>query len=45
MTEAVKTATETLGVEVGRVLELDEAGERLTVVAAVGAPLGFVSGS
>jgi diguanylate cyclase (GGDEF)-like protein/PAS domain S-box-containing protein len=45
LTEAVTTATETLGVDVGRVLALDEAGERLTVVAAVGAPLGFVSGS
>ena len=30
MTEAVTTATATLGVDVGRVLELDEAGERLT---------------
>ena len=30
MTEAVTTATSTLGVDLGRVLELDEDGERLT---------------
>jgi diguanylate cyclase (GGDEF)-like protein/PAS domain S-box-containing protein len=45
MTEAVTTATETLGVDIGRVLELDEAGERLSVVAAVGAPVTTVNAS
>ena len=36
MTEAVATATFTLGVDLGRVLELDDDGERLIMVAAVG---------
>jgi diguanylate cyclase (GGDEF)-like protein/PAS domain S-box-containing protein len=38
LTEAVRTATATLGVELGRVLELDGAGERATPVATVGMP-------
>ena len=38
MTEAVTTATATLGVGAGQVLELGEDGESLTVVAAVGLP-------
>ena len=42
MTEAVTTATATLGVEVGRVLQLDEDGKRLFVVAAAGVPPAFV---
>jgi diguanylate cyclase (GGDEF)-like protein/PAS domain S-box-containing protein len=42
MTEAVRTATATLGVDVGRVLELDDAGSRLSVVAAVGIPDGSI---
>jgi len=36
MTEAVMTAAFTLGVDLGRVLELDEAGERLSMVASAG---------
>jgi diguanylate cyclase (GGDEF)-like protein/PAS domain S-box-containing protein len=36
LTEAVRTATATLGVEIGRVLALDAAGERLTPVASLG---------
>ena len=35
-------ATATLGVDLGRVLELDEGGERLTVMAAVGFPEGML---
>jgi diguanylate cyclase (GGDEF)-like protein/PAS domain S-box-containing protein len=42
MTEAVTAAAATLGVDVASVLELDEAGETLTLVAAVGAPAGTV---
>ena len=42
MAEAVTTATATLGVDVGRVLELDEDGRALTIVAAVGLPDGMV---
>ncbi|MEA2135344.1 MAG: hypothetical protein QOC68_3253 [Solirubrobacteraceae bacterium] len=42
MTEAVRTATATLGVDVGRVLELDDAGARLSLVAAVGFPDGSI---
>jgi diguanylate cyclase (GGDEF)-like protein/PAS domain S-box-containing protein len=38
MTEAVTKACATLGVDVAGVLELDGAGERLTLVAAVGIP-------
>jgi len=38
LTEAVRTASATLDVDVGRVLELDGAGERLTPVATVGVP-------
>jgi len=38
MSEAVTAATAALGVEAGGVLELDEAGERLSLVAAVGIP-------
>jgi diguanylate cyclase (GGDEF)-like protein/PAS domain S-box-containing protein len=40
MTEAVRTATATLGVDVGRVLELDDAGARFSLVAAAGMPDG-----
>ncbi|MGZ5362350.1 MAG: sensor domain-containing protein [Solirubrobacterales bacterium] len=42
MAEAVTTATTTLGVDVGGVLELDEAGLSVTVVAGVGVPDGVV---
>jgi diguanylate cyclase (GGDEF)-like protein/PAS domain S-box-containing protein len=42
MTEALTTATATLGVDVGAVLELDEADGTLTVVAGVGLPDGVV---
>jgi diguanylate cyclase (GGDEF)-like protein/PAS domain S-box-containing protein len=38
MTEAVATATDTLGVDVTGVLELDAAGETLSVLAADGVP-------
>jgi diguanylate cyclase (GGDEF)-like protein/PAS domain S-box-containing protein len=38
MTEAVSTATATLGVEVTGVLQLDRAGEKLTELAVVGVP-------
>jgi diguanylate cyclase (GGDEF)-like protein/PAS domain S-box-containing protein len=40
LSEVVRTATETLGVDVGRVLALDGAGERLIPVATVGMPAG-----
>jgi len=40
MTEAVTTATATLGVEVGQILALGDDRESLTVVAAVGLPEG-----
>jgi diguanylate cyclase (GGDEF)-like protein/PAS domain S-box-containing protein len=42
MTEAVTTAIATLGVDLGGVLELDEARESVTVVAGVGLPKGIV---
>jgi diguanylate cyclase (GGDEF)-like protein/PAS domain S-box-containing protein len=38
MTEAVRTTSATLRVDMAGVLELDEAGESLTFVAALGAP-------
>jgi diguanylate cyclase (GGDEF)-like protein/PAS domain S-box-containing protein len=41
MTEAVTAATFTLGVDLGRVLELDEESERLSMVASVGMGGGF----
>jgi diguanylate cyclase (GGDEF)-like protein/PAS domain S-box-containing protein len=44
LAESVTTATATLGVDLGGVLELDEDGGSLTVVAGVGIPLGLVSG-
>jgi diguanylate cyclase (GGDEF)-like protein len=42
MTEAVTTATATLGVDLGGVLELDDAAQSLTLVAGVGLPEGSV---
>jgi diguanylate cyclase (GGDEF)-like protein/PAS domain S-box-containing protein len=42
MDAAVATAATTLGVDVASVLELDEAGDTLTLVAAVGVPHGYV---
>jgi diguanylate cyclase (GGDEF)-like protein/PAS domain S-box-containing protein len=39
MTEAVTTATATLGVDLGGVMELDETGGTLVVVAGVGLPV------
>jgi diguanylate cyclase (GGDEF)-like protein/PAS domain S-box-containing protein len=42
MIEAVTTAIATLGVDLGGVLELDEARESLTVVAGAGLPEGIV---
>jgi diguanylate cyclase (GGDEF)-like protein/PAS domain S-box-containing protein len=42
MTEAATQARATLGVDVAGVLELDEAGESLTLVAGVGVPDGMV---
>jgi diguanylate cyclase (GGDEF)-like protein/PAS domain S-box-containing protein len=44
LTEAVKAATTTLGVDIGSVLEVDEAQECLTVVAAAGVPERFIGG-
>ena len=41
MTEAATTATATLGVDGAAVLELDESGESLTMVAGVDIPEGF----
>jgi diguanylate cyclase (GGDEF)-like protein/PAS domain S-box-containing protein len=41
MTEVVTTVTATLGVDVGGILELDDAAESLTVGASVGLPEGF----
>jgi diguanylate cyclase (GGDEF)-like protein/PAS domain S-box-containing protein len=40
LTEAVATATATLGVDLGGVLQLDESARHLTLVAGVGLPLG-----
>jgi diguanylate cyclase (GGDEF)-like protein/PAS domain S-box-containing protein len=42
MARAVTTATATLGVDVGGVLELDDAERCLTLVAGVGLPVGAV---
>jgi diguanylate cyclase (GGDEF)-like protein/PAS domain S-box-containing protein len=42
MTEAVTVAIATLGVDLGGVLELDEARDRVTVVTGVGLPEGLV---
>ncbi len=41
LSEAVRIATATLGADVGRVLELDGSGERLTPIASVGMPNGL----
>ena len=41
LSEAVRIATATLGADVGRVLELDGTGERLTPIASVGMPNGL----
>ena len=42
MAEAVTTATSTLDVDGGGILELSEDGEQLTIVAGTGLPDGFV---
>ena len=42
MTEAVTTATATLGLDLGGVLAARRAGRDLTLVAGVGLPLGAV---
>lgn len=44
MTEAVRKACATLGVDVASVAELDGAGERLTLVAGVGLPEQMLGG-
>jgi diguanylate cyclase (GGDEF)-like protein/PAS domain S-box-containing protein len=41
MTEGVRTATATLGVDVGGILALDEADETVTVLASIGLPEQF----